>query len=153
MSQIVKFVDELRSIHNGDAWHGPSLHEALKGLTPEQAAARPIAGAHSIWELVLHIAAWENVFHSRLEGREVAEPEEGDFPAIAEVGVQAWNNALANLNDTHERLIEAVAETPESALEQNVVGRDYTRAFQIQAAVRHHVYHTGQIAVLRRAYA
>ena len=32
----------------GDAWHGPSVLEPLEGVTVKQAAAHPIAGAHSI---------------------------------------------------------------------------------------------------------
>jgi hypothetical protein len=33
-------------------------HSLLAGVSPEEAAAHPIAGAHSIGELVLHMTAW-----------------------------------------------------------------------------------------------
>ncbi len=42
----------------GPMWHGPALAEVLEGVTPERAASRPIGSAHSIWEIVLHVAAW-----------------------------------------------------------------------------------------------
>src|SRR2546428_4142197 len=57
MSEIQTIIDELKSIHDGDPWHGPSLKEILSGVTAEQAAPKPLTNAHSIWELTLHIAA------------------------------------------------------------------------------------------------
>lgn len=54
-----RIADQLRRAWEGDAWHGPPLKKALDGLTARQAAAHPIAGAHSIWDLALHIAAWQ----------------------------------------------------------------------------------------------
>ena len=92
MSELAAIIEELKSIHAGDAWHGPSLREALSGLTAAQAAAKPLAGAHSIWEIASHIAGWENVFRRRLTGdRTAKEPEAGDFPAIDTPSEQGRN--------------------------------------------------------------
>ena len=77
MSEITRIVEELNKIHQGDAWHGLSLHEALAGLTAEQAAARLLANAHTIWELVSHIAAWENVWGADSEARLSANRKKG----------------------------------------------------------------------------
>ena len=60
--------EQLRRAHEGEAWHGPSLLEALAGVSAEQAAARPIAGAHSIWELVLHLGSDYSLVLRRLSG-------------------------------------------------------------------------------------
>ena len=67
MSQIANLLDELKRIHNGGAWHGPALREALAGVTAEQATMRPVPGAHSIWELVLHLAP-EDSLELRVRG-------------------------------------------------------------------------------------
>ena len=53
----------------GPMWHGPALAEVLEGVTAERAAARPIPGAHTIWEIVLHIIAWAEIARARLKGR------------------------------------------------------------------------------------
>src|SRR5262245_2958436 len=90
MSYIQMIIDDLNNIHDGDAWHGPSLKEILSGVTADQAAAKPLAKAHSIWELTAHIAAWEGVFIHRLAGEQVKEPEEGDFPSVTEASEEAW---------------------------------------------------------------
>ncbi len=60
MSETARLADQIRRAFAGDAWHGDSVLELLKGVDAETAASHPIKGAHSIWELVLHIAAWDD---------------------------------------------------------------------------------------------
>jgi len=146
-----RLADELRLIAQGDAWHGPGLAELLKDVSPERAAARPIPGAHSIWELVLHIAAWTDVFRRRLEGEAVDEPQEGDFPPPGERTPEAWARAQAHLRAAHERLAERVTRLRSAELEAKVPGRDYTVGFMLRGAIRHAVYHSGQIGSLKKA--
>ena len=153
MSEIANILDELRRIHAGDAWHGPSLKESLDGVRAEQAAARPVAGAHSIWEIVRHITVWENVFSLRLEGHPVTEPEEGDFPPVEETSQEAWAEALRQLDGCHERLLQAVAGLDDSALPEKVPGKDYSTRFLLDGVIRHHVYHAGQVALLKKSFA
>src|SRR5262245_41990281 len=151
MSEIEDFLDELKRVHDSDAWHGPALGELLADVTPAQAARRPDSGAHSIWELVLHIAAWEDVFRRRLEGIPADEPEEGDFPQVGETNQQAWEKTRARLDDTHKRLHQAISGLSDSSLEKTVAGKDYPIRFMLRGIIRHHVYHAGQIALLKKS--
>ena len=150
MLEIQKAIDELKDIHGGEAWHGPALKEILSGVTAEQAASRPLARAHSIWELVLHIAAWENVWIRRLAGQPMDEPEEGDFPPVSEISEKAWQQTLARLDETHRHLIETIAGLTGERLHETVVGKDYTVEYMLRGLMRHHVYHAGQIALLKK---
>ena len=50
MSEIRRLRVLLRRTYRGPVWHGPALRELLEGVDAEAAAARPIAGSHSIWE-------------------------------------------------------------------------------------------------------
>ena len=61
MKEIERILDQLKRAYEGDAWHGPSVKEVLAGVTAEQAHARPPGNAHTIYELVPHIAVWEDV--------------------------------------------------------------------------------------------
>jgi len=151
MSEVANVLDEFKRIYNGDAWHGPSLKEILTGMTPELAAARPLAGAHSIWELVLHIVAWEEVFCRRLEGQRADEPEEGDFPPVSDISQDAWAQVLARLDRSHDRLIEVTSTLTDSALTETVAGKDFSISFLLHGIVRHNIYHAGQIALLKKA--
>src|SRR5215475_10919854 len=109
MSNIQTNIDDLKNIHDGDAWHGPSLKEILSGVTAEQASAKPQANTHSIWELTLHISAWEGVFIRRLDGLQMDEPEEGDFPVVTDASDEAWRRTLTRFDERHRSLIEAVS--------------------------------------------
>lgn len=56
-------VEEIRRAHFGDAWHGPAVAELVHGLEAVEAAAHPVAGAHSIREVVLHGLAQHDAYH------------------------------------------------------------------------------------------
>jgi hypothetical protein len=66
--ELERIGDQLRRSFDGDAFYGPPLWELVRDITAEKAAARPRAGTHSIWEIVLHVAAWEGAVRSRIEG-------------------------------------------------------------------------------------
>src|SRR5437762_14169982 len=68
MNEIERILDQLKRAYEGGAWHGPSVKEVLNGVTAEQAQARPIQNGHTIYELVRHIAVWEDVGRRRLQG-------------------------------------------------------------------------------------
>jgi uncharacterized damage-inducible protein DinB len=153
-TEIQATIDQLKNIHDGDAWHGPSLKEILTGVNAAQAAARPLPNAHSIWELVSHIGAWENVFLNRLAGRPIDEPEEGDFPPVTDASEEAWQTTLTKLDETHRRLIDTIAGLTDGqvtgATGATVAGKDYTVDHLLRGIVRHHVYHAGQIMLLKK---
>jgi hypothetical protein len=44
--------------------------ELLRDVEAEEAAARPVTAAHSIWELVGHSTAWSRFVERRLLGEE-----------------------------------------------------------------------------------
>ncbi|MCI0665053.1 MAG: DinB family protein [Acidobacteria bacterium] len=152
MSEVETIIDELKNIHDGEAWHGPSLIEILSGVTAREAAARPLVKAHSIWELTLHIAAWENVFIRRIAGEPMKEPEEGDFPPVTDTSEDAWRQALSRFEEVHRSLIETTTGLTDERLRETVAGKDYTIGYMLRGIVRHHVYHAGQIAVLKKAF-
>jgi heme-degrading monooxygenase HmoA/uncharacterized damage-inducible protein DinB len=141
---------ELETLADGNNWHGPTLHELLDGLTADHASARPLAAAHTIWELVLHVAAWTDVFRRRLEGTALEEPETGDFPAPPAPSPRAWDDARAALFEAHRRLTARVAGLSAADLGAPVPGRPFDARFQVRSAIRHTVYHSGQIGLLRK---
>src|SRR5260370_3749610 len=53
------------------AWHGPTLRGAVRGLALREALWRPGRGRHNIWEIVLHAAYWKFIVRRRLT-RDVA---------------------------------------------------------------------------------
>lgn len=151
MSQIKLIVDQLKLAFDGEAWHGPALMEILDGVDAKTAAARPIATAHTIWELVMHLAAWERVATRRLYGEKLTLSDADNFPHIAAPSEKGWRQAVQILRDTHDGLIQAVSSLGESKLKETVPGKDYDMEFMLLGVVQHAAYHAGQIVLLKRA--
>jgi uncharacterized damage-inducible protein DinB len=151
MSEVANITDQLQRVHESDAWHGPALLELLADLKSPVANAKPLPAAHSIHELLLHIAAWNEVFLSRLEGQRSDEPVDGDFPPPDLADSEAWEKAIVTMNSSHDRLVRKISTLSDSALDQIVVGKDYSVRFLLYGIIRHYVYHSGQIALLKKA--
>jgi len=153
MSEAARIADQLRRAFGGEAWHGDSLFEILEGVTASQAAGRPIERAHTIWELVLHIAAWDDAVLRRLGGVAVELSDAENFPSVTDASEAAWRKALAQVRRVHEELVAAVASLPDSRLDDIVPGKEgahYTFYYMLHGVVQHELYHAGQIALLKK---
>lgn len=152
MSELEFIVDQLKRSFNGEAWHGPALMEILDGVDAATAAARPIPAGHSIWELVLHIAAWERIIAQRITKREAVMPsDEENFPRVVQTTDPAWRTAVNSLRSAHAELLAVVSNLKEPYLDDRVPGKDYDIRFMLTGAVQHAAYHGGQIALLKKA--
>ena len=153
MSEAVRIADQLRRSFHGQAWHGPAVLEPLADISAERAASRPLPNAHSIWELVLHISAWENVALRWLVG-EIAElphlAAEDDWPPVRETSASAWKQAADELAARHDRLVEFAARLSKRQLSEKVAGREYSLYFLLHGLAQHNLYHAGQIALLKK---
>jgi len=150
MTEVDRIQDQLRRAFKGGAWHGPSVMEALKGVDARRAAARPITRAHSIWEIVLHVAAWENVVRRRLRGEWFKPSPAQNWPVPRRVDPASWRAAIARLVRGHEALRRAVARLDDAKLMTPFKGRKYGPYFILHGVIQHDLYHAGQIAVLKK---
>lgn len=151
MDEVARIRDQLRRSVEGDAWHGPALRELLADVTPEEAAARPVDGAHGIGELVLHVAAWQDAARRRLEGVPLAEPEQGDWPEVPGPGAAGWEETLRALDRSYRALLEALERVDAARLDEPVLPGFSSVYVLLHGVVQHNLYHAGQIALLKRA--
>jgi len=162
--EIEVIADEIRRSHHGDPWHGPSVAQALEGLTAAEASARPIRGAHTIWELALHLAAWRGEVARRLESGRYGEPPEGDWPEVPRAGDSveeyeaAWTEAQKRLVDAEAAIQRALAAMPLERLAEVVggerdapLGTGTTYVVMLHGVAQHDAYHAGQMKLLRKA--
>lgn len=157
MTERDRLVDQLEREVGGQPWHGPSLANILEGLTAEQAAAKPSPQAHSIWEILLHMTGWKREVARRARGNAAGEPAAGDWPAVGEVSDARWQAAREEHQRAQRELVELVGGLTDAQLDARVAG-DATAFIGAGISVRatlygllqHDVYHSGQIALLRR---
>ena len=151
MSESEILADRIVRTITGPMWHGPALAEVLHGVDHEQAARRPIASAHTIWELVLHVITWVDVPRVRLGGvprKDIATNE--DWPAMPAPSASAWRAVLARLEERHRVLAAEVAALTDAQLDEKVAGHDYAIRDMLHGVIEHGSYHGGQIALLRK---
>jgi len=127
------------------------LIEVLRGVTAKRAAARPIKKAHTIWEIVLHIEAWDRVVLGRLTGSPIELSDEENWPEVRNFSPAAWKRAVASMKSTHRKLNRKIAGLKSARLNDGYgPGRIYRTYRLLHGVVHHELYHAGQIAILKK---
>lgn len=130
-----------------DDWVFP-LGEALEGLTPVQAAWRPSPDAKGIWDIVLHVAVWNENIVERIESGEGVRPQEGAWPELPEVRTEEdWQIATNRLWKSIYKLKEVLTSAPFELIENSPWGFP-----DLMCRIIHVAYHVGQIAKIREIY-
>jgi len=151
MKETERIREQLKRAFEGGAWHGPGVLEILENVSAAQAATHPIEGAHSIWELVLHIKAWEDACRRRLGGDRAELTDEEDWPAVAETSDDAWRKTLTVLREGHQKFSDAIASVDDARLDEPILQGMKSVYATLHGAVQHDLYHAGQIAILKKA--
>ena len=151
-TECLRIADQLRRAFTGDPWHGDSLRKLLDGIAVQQASSRPVASAHTIWELVLHIEIWTRAALESTQG--VPMPKlygtEKDWPAATDVSPVAWAGEVDRFFKTGEQLAQAIEGFGDNRLQEIVPGRKYDFYHLFHGIVQHSLYHGGQIALLKK---
>jgi uncharacterized damage-inducible protein DinB len=157
MSESDRLIDQFERAHDGDPWHGSPIRQILEGVTAEQAARRPPNGAHSIWQLVLHVTGWRNEVARRATGEPAGEPAAGDWPPIGEATTERWTAALAALDAGHAQLVKVVRGMSDEQLmkptndpRDRPLGAGVSYYQLLHGIVQHDAYHAGQIAIVKK---
>lgn len=150
-SESALVADQLRRAFEGDAWHGPAVLELLQDVDAAAAAAKPLPDVHSIWELLLHIAAWDAAAIRRLAGEKWQPEGTANFPLVPKkVSEAEWHKAVAHAKETHDALVRTVADLSEARLRERVPGKKYDFYHMLHGVAQHELYHAGQIAILKK---
>jgi len=151
VSETKRIADQLRRSQQGPAWHGPSVGELLKGVNAALAQRRILPGAHNIWELVLHVTAWQAATLRAVRGDTMPQLDgQDDWPIMGHTD-QDWREAVERLERITESLAASLANFPDERLSDTVPGRDYSFYFLLHGVAQHNIYHAGQMAMLKVA--
>jgi uncharacterized damage-inducible protein DinB len=158
MAEVDRILDQLQRAFDGDAWYGPSLSDALDGVDARQAVRRPIAGGHNIAEIVRHATVWTREITRRLRTGIAQDLEEADWTETTATNDDEWAAMLDALDDAHAELVAETKSLTDADLERMIgdlrdraLGSGISRYVMLHGLVQHHVYHAGQISLLRKA--
>jgi uncharacterized damage-inducible protein DinB len=147
-----RIAEQHRRAYQGEAWHGPAVFELLGGVSASKAAERPIAKAHTIWEIVLHLTSWEQIVRSRLVGTPLEASDAPDWPAVpATPSKKSWDAARAALHEASEGTNVVLARMTEKKLLSTRPRTTGTYEDLAHGQVQHALYHAGQIALIKKA--
>ncbi len=135
----------------GIAWHGPSVRHVLDGLSAAAASVRS-GQSHSIWEITLHIAFWDEVCRRRLSGEriDITTGDPGDWPDCPEATEANWQATRERLERAERELIDTVRHLEPGDLDRQTPGCAWTNYTMIHGTLHHDLYHAGQIALLKK---
>jgi hypothetical protein len=153
VAQLLAIIDQA---YNKASWHGTNLRGALRRVTPAQAAWRPAAGRHNIWEIAVHAAYWKYTAARRFTGG-----ARGSFPLKGSNWFSrpadphasndaAWKADLALLDDMHIALRRAVVQLSSKDLSRIPPGKKVSNFALLSGVAAHDLYHAGQIQILKR---
>ena len=145
---VLKLLDEA---YEKKTWHGPNLKQSILGVSAKQAAWRPGAERHNIWEEAVHAAYWKYEVRRRMEGGKKGSfaLKGSNFFLRPEGGMAddaAWCADKNLLEREHRALRATIKKVLDTARGAKFLGQMYGVAL-------HDVYHAGQIRLLRRLMA
>jgi hypothetical protein len=149
-SEIELIAGQIASGYREGAWPGVSVRDVFHGMSAEEAAAHPIADAHSAWEIALHLGFWHDAARRRLAGDPVDYGPEEDWPAPPAPTDANWQKTLADVDRSLSDLIDAVRRLPPERLDDVVPGRKFSVYFMLHGIPQHDLYHAGQVVLLNK---
>jgi uncharacterized damage-inducible protein DinB len=152
MSEAKRIVQQMQQGFEKKCWSGPALLEVLDGVDAKAASAKPIKGAHSIWELVMHLLTGQQLLSNMISGqRTTPAPDAEWWVPVPEQTEANWTDTLNRLKRGEAEFRNAVASFPDDRLDQPLVEGGSSAYNNFQGHVQHMLYHTGQIMLLKRA--
>lgn len=156
--ELIRIIDLLNTTYESEeAWHGPSVVEALRAVTPDMAGRRITPNTHSIAELVFHMTSWRIFCVKKMQGDatfDILTPDK-NFGALPDkIDDFEWEALEMELSLSQEELINELDKRDDDEFLEDVVpGRDYTYYDLLHGIINHDTYHSGQIMILRKALA
>ena len=152
-SETSRIQQLLKDSWDGRMWHGANLKYVLTGVDAEKAFRKPAAGSHNIYELVMHMYCWRNFVYEHLNGNVDFKTELNsalDWPVNYETTEENWQHALDLLNKSQDDLVEVFSKLEEGMLDESMHGRKFSWYDFIHGMIHHDIYHSGQIAILKK---
>ena len=153
MLESERLVDQYDRNFNGDAWHGDNICKILDSVRPDQAFQRVLPGTHTIWELVVHMTFWESQVCRRLQSQAELPEDDLNFPQIPEPTAQNWEKVLQEFHRSNEQFRKELLKLQDSRLDEPLSSPEKTVYVEVNGVVQHHLYHAGQIVILRNNFA
>ncbi|WP_428328096.1 DinB family protein [Mucilaginibacter sp.] len=146
---------DLENVLSGAAWYGTPIYTIIDEVSFETAYEKPPGSVHNIANIVLHMLSWTEEVMDRMNGMNAQRPSSGDWPHPGDPDEEKWQTYVSDLKLVNVNLLKVIQDFPEEQWNEPI---NYDREGQAVATykqtvvgfIQHQVYHTGQIALLKR---
>jgi uncharacterized damage-inducible protein DinB len=157
MTIAEKLQHELENILSGDPWYGSSVYDIIGQVSFEAAYEKSDRSVHTIAAIVLHMIAWTEEVMDRMNGQTASIPTSGDWPDTGTPDEQKWQNYVSDLKLVNVNLLKVMRDFPQEQWDELItdernreLGTGVSYEELISGLIQHHIYHSGQIALLNR---
>ncbi len=152
MSETQRIAQLFADWHDQNPWTEIKLMDLLAGVTPEMAAAHPIPGANSIWQLVQHCLGWRENVLRKLQGEVFKSPEDNYLGEPTDTSPEAWSHLLDAIAQNNQAWQQFLLSLPDTDLEKGYAPANnaFTQYAVIHGLLHHDNYHFGQILMLKK---
>ena len=152
--ELLRIIDLLNDTYESEeAWHGSSVVEILRDVTPKLADRRLAPNTHTIAELVFHMTTWRIFAVKKLQGDKEFDikTKEKNWKIFPLVDALEWETLQMELSLSQEELVsELEKKASDEFLETIVSGRNYSFYTLLHGIINHDLYHAGQIALIKK---
>ena len=124
-------------LYSGSPWIDINITGSVSDLTATEAAAKPIEGLHSVWEIVNHIIDWRMNVLRRVKGEVLKTPAHNYFKPVAKVSAMAWQQTLEALEKSQHEWMKWLSDVSSGELELVYAVNGLTYYEHIQGILQH----------------
>ncbi|MES1227666.1 MAG: DinB family protein [Armatimonadota bacterium] len=145
LRDLLNIAFEYSAVH--EDWVNP-VDQALEGVDVELALRRSDPEAKCIWEIILHMAVWNENIVERVATGEKARPPEGHWPALPSGQSPAqWESAKTRLYKSLDMLKDLINNESVEKIKASPWG-----FCDLICRPIHIAYHLGQITKMKEIY-
>lgn len=146
--RVADVLAALEAAFGKKGWHGPTVLQALAGVTSAQAALKPTGVHHSIHQLVDHVEYWEEagLRSATTRGKPRRTRRDWSRPTLS------FAASVARMKRTHRALVSAISRLTDADLDRSIGSWNsgtLPLAGVLHGVAAHDAYHAGQIRLLR----
>ncbi|HVW96416.1 MAG TPA: DinB family protein [Mucilaginibacter sp.] len=152
-----KLCTDLENVLSGDPWYGSPVYDILEKASFETAYEKTGGAVHNIAGIVLHMLSWTEEVIDRLNGQTAQLPSSGDWPEPGDPDEQKWQQYVNDFKLVNVNLLHIIRNFPEDKWDEPVpderdraLGTEMGFEELVRGLIQHHIYHSGQIAILTR---
>ncbi|HEY5749747.1 MAG TPA: DinB family protein [Chryseolinea sp.] len=134
-------LQQLRNSHSEEDWFAP-LHNAISGVTVEQASWKDSTDNHSIGQLTSHLVFWNERVLKSFQGNTPPEFKGSNDTTFRQLNEAEWQSMQIQLDSIQRQIEQVVQDAPE----EKIVEWSKT----IGNLCMHNAYHGGQIVYIRK---